>query len=134
MIWNKDSYFEYDILYHWYVFTDYDGAQRCRLHILFALITEDLSIDIFLLLLLFLKLYLKYSWFTVLYKFRLCSKVIQLYMYVFFSIMVCHRILNIVSVLYNRIMLFIHPIYCSLHLLIPNSQSFPPLTPWMTFF
>ena len=28
MIWNKNSYFEYDILYHWFVFADNDGAQK----------------------------------------------------------------------------------------------------------
>ena len=35
--------------------------------------------------------------------------------------------------LYSRTLLFIHPIYYSLYLLIPNSQSFPPFTsslPW----
>ena len=32
-------------------------------------------------------------------------------------------------VLYNRTLLFIHPIYHGLHLLIPNSQSFPPTPP-----
>ena len=32
-------------------------------------------------------------------------------------------------VLYTRTLLFIHPIYTSLRLLTPNSQSIPPLTP-----
>ena len=32
-------------------------------------------------------------------------------------------------VLYNRTLLFIHPIYNNLHLLISNSQLFPPPTP-----
>ena len=49
------------------------------------------------------------------------------YLYIFFfsilfSITVCCRILNRVS------LLFTHSIYTSLHLLIPNSQSFPPPT------
>ena len=35
------------------------------------------------------------------------------------------------AVLYNRTLLFIHSIYTSLHLLIPNSQSIPsPAPPW----
>ena len=41
-----------------------------------------------------------------------------------FSIMFYHRILNIVP----WTSLFIHCIYYSLHLLIPNSQSIPPLS------
>ena len=49
--------------------------------------------------------------------------------------MVYHRIFVIVScaiqlpVLYSWTLLFIHPIYISLHLLIPNSQSIPPSPP-----
>ena len=44
--------------------------------------------------------------------------------------MAYHRIVHIVfPMLYSRILLFIHSIYSSLHLLIPNSQSFPPLLP-----
>ena len=45
-------------------------------------------------------IFLKYSWFTMLYWFLLYSKVIQLYMYIFlfifFSIIVYYKILNIV--------------------------------------
>ena len=74
---------------------------------------------------------LKYSWFTMLCQFLLYSTVIQLYIhpffFTFFSIMVYHKTLNIV--LYSRTLLFIHFLYNSLHLLIPNSQSFPPPTP-----
>ena len=39
--------------------------------------------------------------------------------------MVYHKILNIVPCAISRTLLFIHSIYNSLHLLIPNSQSFP---------
>ena len=42
--------------------------------------------------------------------------------------MVYHRILILFPVLYSVILLFIHPIYNILHLLIPNSQSFLPCT------
>ena len=56
------------------------------------------------------------------------SKVIQLYIYrhsfsYSFSIIVYHRILNIVPVLYSRALLFIHSInmYNTLYLLLPNS-------------
>ena len=45
-----------------------------------------------------------------------------LYLYFFLSIMVYHRILNIVPVLYHRCLSIL---YNSLHLLIPNSQSSP---------
>ena len=38
--------------------------------------------------------------------------------------MVYHRILN--TVLYTRTLLFIHPIYNSFHLLIPNPHSIAP--------
>ena len=48
---------------------------------------------------------------------------------IFFSIMVYHRILSRVPVLYSKALLFIHPIYNSLHLLTPNSQSTPPHPP-----
>ena len=41
-------------------------------------------------------------------------------LFMFVSIMFYHRILNIVPVLYSRILLFIHCIYNSLHLLIPD--------------
>ena len=45
----------------------------------------------------------------------------------FFSTMVYHRILNVAScAIYNRTLLFIHPIYNSLYLLVPNSQPIPP--------
>ena len=44
---------------------------------------------------------------------------------IFFSIRVYHRIIQF-PVLYSRTLLFIHPIYNSLPLLIPDSQSFPP--------
>ena len=47
--------------------------------------------------------------------------------FTFFSIMVYHRMLNIV--LYSRTLLSIHFLCNSLYLLIPNSQSFPPLSP-----
>ena len=49
--------------------------------------------------------------------------------------MVYHRILNIVPCIYStllqsRTLLFIHPIYNGLYLLIPNSPSFSPPTPF----
>jgi len=45
----------------------------------------------------------------------------------FFSIMVCYRMLNIVfPVLYSRTLLFISFVYSSLYLLIPNSWFIPP--------
>ena len=47
----------------------------------------------------------------------------------FFSIMIYHRILNIVLVLYNRTLMFIHFAYSSLPLMIPNSQSIPHQLP-----
>ena len=43
---------------------------------------------------------------------------------IFSSIMVYHRRLNIVPCAVYRTLLLIHPIYSSLYLLIPNSQSF----------
>ena len=46
--------------------------------------------------------------------------------FIFFSIIVYHRILNY-TVLYSRILSFIHCLYTSLHLLIPNSQSILPI-------
>ena len=48
---------------------------------------------------------------------------------IFFSMMACHRMWNIVPWAISRTLLFIYPIYTSLHLLIPNSQSFLPLHP-----
>ena len=46
--------------------------------------------------------------------------------FIFFSIMVYHRILPIVPCASCSTLLFAHPMYNSLHLLIPNSQSLPP--------
>ena len=51
------------------------------------------------------------------------------FIFIFFSIMGYHRILNTFPVLYNRTFLFIHSIYNSLHLLTPNSRSIPPPLP-----
>ena len=51
--------------------------------------------------------------------------------FIFFSIMVHHRILNSsLRYIYSRTLLFIHSNYASLHLLILNSQSIPPPPPW----
>ena len=58
-------------------------------------------------------------------RFLLHSKVSQFH--IVFSIMIYHRILNIIPWLYSRTLLFICSIYNSLHLKIPNSQSTPPL-------
>ena len=58
---------------------------------------------------------------------------IYIFLYVFFSVMIYDRILNMV--LYSRILLLVHPVYTSLHLLVPNSQSIPsslPLSPSAT--
>ena len=41
--------------------------------------------------------------------------------------MVYHRTLNSFLCYYSRTLLFIHPIYNSLHLLTPHSQPFLPL-------
>ena len=49
--------------------------------------------------------------------------------FISFPIMVCHRILNTVSVLKNRIFLAIHSVYNILHLLVPNSQPILPPPP-----
>ena len=73
---------------------------------------------------------LKQSWFTVLCKFLLYGKVIQLYIYVYFIILIFLLWLIIgyliwFSVLYSRTSLFICPIYTSLHLLLPDFQSTP---------
>ena len=65
------------------------------------------------------------------YQFLLCSKMAQLYIlihtfsFVFFSLIVYHRILNTL-VLYSKTLFFIHLVYNGLHLLIPNFQSIPP--------
>ena len=47
------------------------------------------------------------------------------FFFIFFSIMVYHKTLNTVLMLYNRTLLFTYPIYINLHLLIPNSRSIP---------
>ena len=52
-----------------------------------------------------------------------------IYIYRFFSITVYHRTLNIVLMLYSRILLLIPFMYDSLHLLTPASQSIPPQLP-----
>ena len=54
---------------------------------------------------------------------------IYICIYIFFSIMVYQRILNVVAYAIQKTLLFIHPINTALHLLIPNFQSFPPPTP-----
>ena len=56
-----------------------------------------------------------------------------MFFFIFFSSMVYHRIFNIVPCAILRT-LCIHPVYISLHLLIPNSQSFPhpPTSPLAT--
>ena len=51
---------------------------------------------------------------------------IYAFFFIFFSIMFYHRILNIVP---SRTLLFIHSLYNSSHLLIPNCQSIPPPVP-----
>ena len=48
---------------------------------------------------------------------------------IFFSITVCHRILNTGPCAGQQDLVFYHPIYNSLHLLIPTSQSFSPQPP-----
>ena len=48
-----------------------------------------------------------------------------IFFFLFFSIMVYHRLLSIVPV-WSRA-LFIHPVYHSLHLLIPHSHCLPPI-------
>ena len=53
----------------------------------------------------------------------------RIYMYIFicFSIMVYHIMLKLDTLLYSRTLLYIiHSMYNSWHLLIPNSQFFPP--------
>ena len=50
---------------------------------------------------------------------------IYIFLFVFFSIIVHLGYWMYFHVLYSRT-LFIHPVYNSLHLLIPNSQSIPP--------
>ena len=86
--------------------------------------------------------FLNCGWFTLLCYFLL-YKVIRLYTHthtyiyiyiyifkkIFFSIMVYHRIVNIVPYTYKKTLLFIHPLYNSLHLLTPSPQSIPPQPP-----
>ena len=59
------------------------------------------------------------------------DSVIHLYIFffIFFSIVIYHGILIQFFVLYNRALLFIHPIYNSLYLLTSISHSNPPPTP-----
>ena len=54
------------------------------------------------------------------------AKVTQSCTHMFFSIMACQGRLNRVPCALHIRTLFIHPLYNSLHLLIPNSQSIPP--------
>ena len=54
---------------------------------------------------------------------------IYTFFFIFFSIMVYPRILNIVPCATSRTLLFIHSMCNSLHLLTPNSQSIPPPHP-----
>ena len=57
---------------------------------------------------------------------------IDIYFFTFFSIMVYHRILGVVLfAIYSQTLLFIHPACNSLPMLIPNSQSFPLLYPFL---
>ena len=53
---------------------------------------------------------------------------IYIFLFVFFSIMVYHRILSTVPCAIQQD-LVVYPSYTSLHLLIPNSQSIPPPLP-----
>ena len=74
---------------------------------------------------------LKCSWFSVLWYFILYSKVIQLFIYIqsfsySFSLWFIIRCWLEFPMLYSRPLFFIYPIYTSLHLLIPNSQTIPP--------
>ena len=59
------------------------------------------------------------------------DSVIHLYIFffIFFSIVIYHGILIQFFVLYNRALLFIHPIYNSLYLLTSISHSNPPPPP-----
>ena len=54
-----------------------------------------------------------------------------MYIYIFFHIIVHHGLSqdSEYPVLYSRALLFIHPIYTSLLLLTPSSQSLPPTSP-----
>ena len=53
---------------------------------------------------------------------------IQTLFFTFFSIMVYQRILNIVICAIQHGLVFYHPLDNSLHLVVPNCQSFPPST------
>ena len=57
-----------------------------------------------------------------------------MFFFIFLSIMVYYRILNIVPMFYSRTLLFIHPLCNSLYLPTSNSRCFPPLPqppcPW----
>ena len=46
--------------------------------------------------------------------------------FIFYSIVICHRILNIVSSAIRWDLVVYHSLYKSLPLLIPNSHFFPP--------
>ena len=75
---------------------------------------------------------LKYSWFTVSWQFLPYSNMTQLYTYrryflYSFPLWFITGYWIYFPVLHSRTLLFIHSIYKSLHLLIPASQSFPPL-------
>ena len=54
---------------------------------------------------------------------------IHTFFFIFFSVMACHRVWNIAPCGIQQTLLYIYPIYNSLHLLMPNSQSFLPLPP-----
>ena len=80
---------------------------------------------------------LKYSWFTLLCSFLLTAKWLSVththtHTYSFSHSLLLQSATGHwlqLSVLYSRSLLFIHPMYNSLPLLIPNPQSFPPLIP-----
>ena len=56
-----------------------------------------------------------------------------MFFFIFYSIMVYHRVLTLVPcAIYARTSLFICSVYNSLYLLIPSSQSFPP-QPFLPF-
>ena len=78
---------------------------------------------------------LKYTWFTMLYYFRCTAEWYQLYIYIYMYLFSCFFSSWFIieywiqfPVLCSRILLFIHSIDKTLHLLVPNSQSnFSPL-------
>ena len=49
--------------------------------------------------------------------------------FLFWFIIIILNIVPYIYVLYSRILLFIHSVYYSLYLLVPNSQSIPPPLP-----